>query len=485
MQRLVIVGNGYFPYLAAIFLRRKLKQRCPALSLVDLDQSDSPKLIQSLSSMRGFHGELKLPEVEFVKKTRAEMNLGFRYTGFSRTSSSKLGPVSSAPQGLFVDAQYGFNLEGRRFHYLYRKLLEQAPGERYADYCLSAQLAEQGHFTPPSPNANSIYSTINYGYRLTQSSYKAYLASQLSPSDVSICHTQVESLHLNAGGFVEGLQLSDGARIDGDFFIDASAERVVKAGIGDPKSTTFESIYPENLNLGLKLSQQIADDSRAYGKLSASSAGLELSSSIGSSEYLHTIVPLARAEGNTGGATTEVRPLKGQVDNSPWLKNCVTMGEAFTDRLPIFIDNSHLHQNSLSRLLDMWPRTPSMEQESLYYNRSSLTEFDQALELDVLHLATAFARPDYLSEPMTYKRRAFLDTGKVVYYESELLQEEQWPALFYALGLVPRCVDLSVAHCKPVWVAQELNKIKSTLSKAAVAAPNYSKFLRSAHRTTQ
>src|SRR5688572_24240898 len=192
-QKVIIVGNGYVPYLIALCIQKRFALE---LVIVDIGEPSQPELIQSLGSMKDFHSYLKLPEADFVKKTKAEINLGFDYSGFHEYSDT---PKTTANE-IFCDAQYGFNLNNRRFHHLFNKLKQIQPDEKLEDYCLSAKLARAGRFTPPSPKAKSLYASIRYGYRLTSDAYAAFLKSQLSASNTVFVSSNVEFVRVDHNG---------------------------------------------------------------------------------------------------------------------------------------------------------------------------------------------------------------------------------------------------------------------------------------------
>ena len=137
-QEVVIVGNGYLPYLIALCIQKKFRHSTPKLLIVDLGRPSQPELLQSLGSMKLFHADLELSEVDFVKRTQAEINLGFDYSGFAEAKGAEI----------FTDTQYGFDLQNRRFSYLFNKLKQTQPDEILENYCLSAKMARIGRFTP-------------------------------------------------------------------------------------------------------------------------------------------------------------------------------------------------------------------------------------------------------------------------------------------------------------------------------------------------
>jgi|GEM_PF-2330428 len=465
-QKVIIVGNGYMPYLIALCIQKRFALE---LVIVDLGESSQPELIRSLGSMKDFHSHLSLPEADFVKTTKAEINLGFEYSGFHMSSGFANTPTNE----LFCDAQYGFNLNGRRFHHLFNKLGQVQSDEKLEDYCLSSRLARSSRFTPPSPNPKSLYASVRYGYRLSSEAYAAFLKSKLSSLNTTIVFSTVDSVRLDHHGFVESIDASQYGNIKGDFFIDASESRLIRRPIN--KTCTLHSQVPQNLGLEASSSINQAGAALPYSGISANQGALHLDGTYLKQNH-RTSLTIKNNSDNTSSTTRRF------VDSVPWLKNCVAMGHAVTNRLPILIDNSHLHQSMALRLLELWPRSITMEKEAQAYNANTQVEFKHTTDMDMLHLALAFNRPEILSDEMRYKLEIFKQSGKVAYYEKELLQEEQWPVLFNALGVVPRSTDLSVRNCTDEWLKQELFRIKSTMEKAAEAAPSYQDFIRTAHR---
>lgn len=465
-KKVIIVGNGYIPYLIALCIQKRF---APELVIVDLGEPSQPELIQSLGSMKDFHSDLYLPETDFVKKTKAEINLGVDYSGFGQANGFENGNSNE----IFCDAQYGFNLNNRRFSHLFNKLRQFQPDEKLEDYCLSAKLARAGRFTPPSPKSNSLYHSIRYGYRLTSEAYAEFLKSKLLNSNTKIVPSKVESVRLDHNGFVESIDVEQMGNIKGDFFIDASESRIIRRPLN--QACTLRPQLPQKLDLEFSSSITQAASAPPYSCISTNEGALHLDGTYLNKNYRTSLIIKENSAQNISGT-------RRVFDSIPWLKNCVAVGHAVTNRISILIDNSHLHQSMVLRLLELWPRSSTMEKEANSYNANTGVEFRQIADLDALHLAQAFNRPEILSDEMRYKLDIFKQSGKVAYYEKELLQEEQWPILFNAIGVVPDTTDLSVRNCTDEWLKHELFRIKATLEKAAEAAPLYQDFIRTAHR---
>lgn len=462
-QKVVVVGNGYLPYLIALCIKKNFKENSPELLIVDLGKPSREDLLQSLGSMKLFHSDFGLPETDFVRATRAEINCGFEYSGFSGLNNGEM----------FCDAQYGFDLQNRRFYHLFNKIRSIQSLEKLEDYCLSAKLARAGRFTPPSPNARSVYASINYGYRLTEAAYTEFLNSQLLGSNIKIVSSSVESVILDGNGFVESINVQSVGALKGDLFIDASESRVIKRALSE--ESALHSLYQNGFPVQVAHSVCDQVEKQSFSSISVKQGKLQLSASYLDQDYQTSFF----IDEHLQSGAAQTRYVK---DGKPWVKNCIAMGCAFSNRVPILIDNSHANQNMILRLLELWPRSAGMNKEADTYNANTLAESRHLTDLDSLHLGVAFDRLGILSDDMRYKLDAFKQSGKVAYYEKELLEEQQWPVLFKALGVTPDTIDLSVRNCTDQWLIQELFRIKSTLAKAAEAAPLYQDFIRSAHR---
>lgn len=462
-KKVLVVGDGYLPYLISLGIQKKFKQNTPELVLIDLGKPSQTEFLQSLGSMKHFHSELGMSETEFVKSTKAEINLGFDYSGFSKAGGNEM----------FCDAQYGFDLNNRRFFHLFNKLRQINPTEKLETYCLTAHLARSGRFTPPSPKARSVYAGIHYGYRLTGDAYAEFLKSQLPASGIRMLHAQSLKVTLDDRGFISSIDIPGAGTLEGDLFIDASEGRVIKNTLTAEHS--LQPLLPSDWNLTIHGSTEPQDHKLPNSKIEAKKGSLQISGCHRGLEY-KKVLSLGSSQSNARAPQTLF------VDQAPWVKNCIVMGHAFTNRESILIENSHFNQNMLLRLLELWPRSTDLHHESQAYNHSTLAEFKHLHHMDLLHLALALGQPGMLPDEMHYKLDTFEQIGKVVYYEKELLQEDQWPVLFNALGLIPATVDLSAQACTHEWLSQELLRIGSSLAKAAEAAPLYHDFICAAHR---
>lgn len=456
VKNLVIVGSGYGPYLVAHLLCSPRPFGVESITLVDLEEPENDEFIISLSAMRQLHAELKLSEMEFVKQTKAEINLGFDYSGFRGQQAT-----------LFCDAQYGFNLHNKRFYYLFRKMLELDPDVNFEHYCLTAKMARNQRFTPPSSNGKSLFSSVNYGYRLTGANYRYYLSDKLTSKPVKVMRSNTAKVNLTDAGYVGSLEVN-GELVPVDYIIDLSANRSIKQLLDKSLSTMDYG----GLCFHAGKSVSPADHSPPYAAVIKNNNRLILSGT-----YLQQNHQIEFAWSDDEHALDTYC-----FDVKPWVKNCLALGLAYSNRPPILIDNPCWLRHCFSQLVTLWPRTITMEQETHNFNRKINALFQQIYQLEQMQLAFAFGRTDCLSDPIAEKFEAFNQRGKVVYCENEILQESQWPVIFSCLGVTPNQVDVSVQTFDSNQLHTELSKMKAVIAKAAESAPIYADFIAPIHR---
>lgn len=457
VERVSIVGDGYFPYLAALYISQY--SPADAVTIIDAGATNPQGLIQSLGCLREFHRLINISEKDFVKKTRAQINLGFHFDGFS------------APQWnhFFSEPPYGFDMQGYRFDRLFTKIRETGVLCDFSDFSIVAQLAKANRFTPPSPNPKSVFAGVDYGYCVSETVYKSFLREIALRKGISVEDVTLKNIERADDGFIQSVNLDNGNSIEADLYIDMSSNRAL---MPDKRSKFFKALYPNLPDLFLQ------DSCSADKQLKPYSTIHKVSSTLVQSGYYDGQLYQKCFSENSGRQNHEVF----EYNSRPWTNNVVAMGNAFTNRKSILIDNVRVFQECLIELVKFWPRTSDWRHEQLAYNRTAQQRICALAEIDTLIFALHFNRLETLSDSAVYKHNYFCKTGKAVGYEKEALKDDQWMCLALCLGIIPQRSDFSVSDCDEDWIKGELNKMRSILAKAANAAPNYHQFIQSAHR---
>jgi tryptophan halogenase len=460
LQRLIIAGRGFTPVLAALFLQKKWGALAPRITLLQCGENPDPPIINCVGSIKAVHRELGIVETDFVRKTQANFHLG------------NLCQFPKQPDFFMSEAPYGVSIQSVRFNHWFVRYLQARHTARFDDFCLNAQLAKRGRFAPPSPKPESVFSQVCYGYILLSTDYTRYLTSQLGP-EISVIQEEIEDVDIGAEG-VKAIRLKNGSTITADLYIDCTNEYKLK-GLVNKLTGSADTL--KDLVAGAAVTDtpqqawaiEDAGERRLgplYNRLSADRGSLILTTELHGKIYRQT-TPCSNP-----GSSAWLR------DGVPWQKNCLILGPATSSRPALLIDPVHLTASSLYRLYSSWPTNADLHISARTYNSSFNDEWNCIADSDSVYAWAATGDDNYLTEAAVHRMRVFASDGRIPPYENETLMEDQWAALFFALGVIPEVADPLTQGADDRWVATQLNKLKQTLQDAAEHAPQLEAFYR-------
>ncbi len=471
IQQVVIVGRGYTPILTAVFLQKKWRAAPLGITIIQAGEYIDPPALSCVSSLRALHTELGLAEKDFVRKTGASFHLGTLYqfhnqfhnqfhSQFPNQLHNRIDSDPALPDFFLCEAPYGFNLKSIHFHHWFHGLVATEANARFDDFCLNALLAKAGRFSPASSRSNSVFAQVCHGYKFLTTEYARYLAGHLAP-DTRVKDSRALEVQLTAEGKIKGAFLDNGEWIAGDLFIDCSGERLLKKAI---PQVSGKSAGP---NPPSWQEEEAAGDS-----LGPPSTSLTLGEGL-----LRIVIPL-RGKVYRQDVSCESQS-QWMRDAAPWQANCIALGAALWARPPLLIDSTHLLASALYRLHRLWPPTADLRVAAGFYNESTAEEAACIADSDSLHAwAAAGRRDEYLTEAAQHKLRLFASDGRLPRYDGETLTDDQWAALFFACGVVPRCSDPLIQNKDRTWAVNELKLMRQTLREAADRAPLHADFYR-------
>src|SRR3954463_16588688 len=164
-----------------------------------------------------FNNLLGINEHDFVRATNATYKLGIEFRDWTRIGHRYVHPFGF----------YGINMMGVEFHHHWlkgRTLGDPTPLDAYS---LSVVAGLAGSFEHPRPDQpNSPLAKIGYAFQFDAGLYARYLRGLAETRRVRRHEGRIVDVVRHAAtGFMEGVVLADGARIDGDLFIDCSGFR--------------------------------------------------------------------------------------------------------------------------------------------------------------------------------------------------------------------------------------------------------------------
>lgn len=447
LQHLIIAGLGFTPVLTALFLQKKWGPLAPSITLLQCGDNSDPPILSCASSIRGVHKELGIAEIDFVRKTQASFHLG------------TLCQFPDRPEFFISEAPYGVSIHSVRFQHWFTRYNQAGHSAQFDDFCINAQLSKRGRFAPPSPKPESVYSQVCYGYKLPSENYEHYLAGQLG-ANISVIENEIEDIEVDEHG-IKAIHLKNSAAITADFYIDCTGDHKLKQFISN------------------QIPSSAAEQSWRVAEVSNGRVGPPHNSLFAADNTLTIVAELHRKIYRQTIHCNDALLSGWLRDPEPWQKNCLSLGCAISDRPALLIDPVHLVASSLYRLYNNWPTSSDFYTPAQTYNSSFYDEWNRIADSDSLHIWAACNRDDqYLTEAAKHRLRVFTSDGRIPPYENETLMEDQWAALFFALGIAPEIADPLTIEADDAWVVTQLDKLKATLQAAAQHAPELEQFYR-------
>ncbi|USQ95128.1 tryptophan halogenase family protein [Caulobacter sp. RL271] len=452
-RKFVVVGGGTAGWIAAATLIQALKGRIGEVELIESEEIGTVGVGEAtIPPIQFLNGLLDIDEIDFIKKTQATFKLGIQFRDWGR-----LGAEYFHPFGV-----YGQPIDGVGFHNYWLRLRANGEGGVLDSYALSAVAAKAGKFAIPPKTLPPGVPGLGYAYHFDAGLYARYLRDYAETRGVKRTEGKIAKVEQDPeSGFVTGLTLTDGRRVEGDFFVDCSGfrglliEQALEAGYED-----WSHWLP--CDRALAVPCENVHPLTPYTRATAREAGWQwriplqhrtgngyvyCSSHISDDEAAAAL--LANLDGK---ALADPRPLRftaGRRKKS-WSKNVVALGLAGGFMEPLESTSIHLIQTGALRLLSLLPlggHDPAAETE---FNRLTQIEYEQIRDFIILHYK-ATERDDAplwrhcgamtVPDSLAHKIELFRSRAKIARYDEQLFAEPSWLAVFLGQGIQPRDYD--------------------------------------------
>lgn len=485
----MIVGGGTAGWMAAAALSTILRRDQCKIVLVESDEIGTVGVGEAtIPIIMLFNRLLGLDENEFVRKTQGTFKLGIQFVNWTW-----LGHAYFHPFG-----KYGGDFGSVPFHQHWLKLRALGEATSLDDYALSAIAARNGRFDRPNADPNSVFSTYSYAYHFDASLYAKFLRGYAEQRGVERIEGKVVDVRLRgADGFIEFLQLANGAQIDGEFFFDCSGfrglliEQMLKTGFED-----WGHWLP--CDRAVTVPCENAPVLTPYTRATAREAGwqwrIPLQHRIGNG-YVYS----SRATSDDEAAATLLANLDGKARAEPrliriatgrrkkaWNKNCVALGLAGGFIEPLESTSIHLIQTGITKLLTMFPDRDFDALTMDEYNRKVTQEYERIRDFIILHYH-ATEREDtefwsyckHMSVPETLQRRMdiFRGYGRLALDTDDLFKEASWLAVLLGQGVEPKRYDPLTDSFDLASMRSVMSNIRSVIRGTVERMPAHKDFI--------
>jgi tryptophan 7-halogenase len=490
LASIVIVGGGTAGWMAAAALINKFGgNRHTKITVVESDAIGTVGVGEAtVPQIRDFLKQLKINEIDFVRRTNATFKLAIGFDGWAGDGTLFFHPF----------AEHGVPIMGTPFQHHWAKLRTTGEAEELDRYCVGSELARAGKFALPKPNDGGKSFLFNYALHFDASLAAAYLRSWAMTVGVKRVEGRITRAVQNGeSGDVEALELEGERRVEGDFFIDCSGFRGLL--IEETLQTGYDSWrhwLACDRALAAPCESKLAP--MAYTRSLACDAGwqwrIPLQHRVGNGYvYCSDFISDERAADELianleGPALADPRLLTFETGmrRKMWNKNVYCLGLASGFLEPLESTSIYLVQWGLSALIANFPTRASNRALAEEVNRLSRQHWEHVRDFIILHYylnkregrpfwdeCRAMSVPDSLSEVVGL----FRETGRVRQEHRDFFRWPSWLALFAGFGVLPKYYHPAVDDLDEDVLASELANLAAGVREAVAGAPDHGAFI--------
>jgi tryptophan halogenase len=489
IRSIVIAGGGTAGWMTAAALARVLGPDYARITLIESDEIGIVGVGEATIPQIGIYNRmLGIDENDFVRRTKGSFKLGIEFVNWGRLGHRYIHPFGS----------YGINMEGVSFHAFWQRLHQTGLAADVAEYSLMATAAKQNKFMRPFDAGKSPLSEIAYAFHFDAGLYAQFLRSHAEERGVIRREGKITAVHQRGtDGFIESLEMEDGARIDGELFIDCTGfrglmiEQTLKAGFVD-----WSHWLP--CNRALVVPCRSVPEITPYTRSTALAAGwqwrIPLQHRIGNgyvycSDYISDDEARAALLANLDGeALAEPRQIRFTTGHRRkyWIKNCVAIGLASGFMEPLESTSIWMIQSGISRLLSNFPDRTFAEVDIDRYNRVLIEETEYIRDFLILHYKATerddspfwdYCRNMSIPERLDEKIRVFLNNGRTFREHEELFNDTSWFAVLGGQCGKPRSYDPVADLLSLEETQKRLEQIRGAIAKSADYMSNHREFI--------
>ena len=488
VESVVIIGRDSQAWIVAAALQRSLGATGVRIRVIELPSTLQPvDVYTAIPSLRGLHRQIGLSEERVLSAARAVPLVAQRYSNWAGAAPPfMLGYDDPAPPG------FGIGLAS-----YWVKARQEGSRVEFEDFLLGASAAKRAR-VPMSVPHEALHHDLSagYGYTLDARGYTVLLKKFAEHLGVQLEQAILSDVELEQER-IAAVMLSSGERVEADLFVDASGtEGALISRFDGNALESFGSSWP--CDRMVVASGPPINPAPAYSHISAFNAGwvglyptqnrttaiAVYNSRFMSDAEMSTALPLlARMPLQGDAVVSSVRP---GIRRSPWVGNCVAVGEAAFSHDPIDSFGLHGLHSCVSHLMALFPAEAGVFPEAKLFNRT-ITRVAQNLhdyQLTHYRLNRRFDEPFWdgcreldLPESLQRKIDVFSRRAQVPMYDNDVFEEQNWAALFIGAGIIPEMYDPRVDMLPDEAQIAEMRERLRGIAAAVQEMPSVPQFL--------
>lgn len=442
MEKIIIVGGGTAGWMAAAAFSKTFGENL-SVELIESDEIGTVGVGEAtIPPIRNLHLLLELSESDFLHAVNGTYKLGIEFENWGNLGERYFHPFSA----------HGIDTWAAQFHHFWVKARRSGESSPLDQFSLEAVMARANKFGKSGERKAA------YAYHFDAGLYAKLLRPIAEAGGVTRTEGKVVDVNLNPeSGFIESVQLASGRTIEADFFIDCSGfrgllvEQALQTGWEDwghwLRSDRAAAVQTESVAAPSPYTRSTARSCGWQWKIPLQNRvgnGLVYSSSYMSDEEAQKTL----RDNLEGKPITDIRTIRFKTGRrlKQWNKNCVALGLASGFLEPLESTSIHLIQNSIIRLIKLFPAKGIEQSEVDQFNREVKTEIEYIRDFIIAHYhVTQRADTDYWNEcremevpdTLAHKLRLFKAGGKIFRDNNELFSEPSWTAVLVGQGMVP------------------------------------------------
>ena len=491
----VIAGGGTAGWMAAAALGKAFSQSGMGITLVESDEIGRVGVGEAtIPAIHYFNATLGIDQAEFLRACNGTFKLGIEFVDWGDIGARYIHPFSG----------YGRDLRNIFFHELFLRYARMAEARRkfvsIDDYNLCCVAARRGRFTHPVGGQRTDVAPLNYAFHFDANLYAAFLRRFSEKLGVRRLEGKISRVEQHAEtGHIRALQLENGQRIDGDFFIDCTGQRALLI------EQALESGY-EDWRHWLPCDRAVAVPSAntespiPYTRSTADQAGwrwrIPLQHRVGNGYvYSSGFIDDDAAERRLldtidGGALAQPRriPFVTGRRKSFWIGNCVAVGLASGFLEPLESTSIHLIQTAVLKLLALFPDKRFEPADIAAFNRHTAAEYERIRDFLVLHYKATrrddspfwlYCRDMDVPDGVREAIELFQSRGRMLISADHLFNAPSWLAVMLGQGVQPRGYDPLADLLSESELEAHMASVQAYIDRTTAAMPLHMDYVRS------
>jgi len=493
VRKVLVVGGGSSGWMAAAALATALSRDVQ----VQLVESDAIGIVgvgeATIPPMQKFNRFLNLDERQFVAETNGTFKLGIEFHNWGRVGDKYLHQFGAV--GRELDALVKLH----HWWLLGRTADDGADYPEWQECHVAYHAAAQDRFAPSGPDKTQVRNRYTHAYHFDAHLYAAHLRRVAESRGVERVEGLITGVERHGeSGFVSGVVLEDGRKLEADLFIDCSGFRSLLLGTElDEPWTDWSKWIPSDRALAVP-SKRADSGLKPYTQGIAHPVGWQwriplqhrtgnghVFASAFSSESEAEERLLATLDAEALDSPRLVKFRTGRRERS-WVGNVVAVGLSSGFLEPLESTSIHFVQSTLERLIELFPTRamdPALRDQ---FNARTRTEWEQVRDFIIAHYKlterddSEFWRytrnmdvPDSLAETLDVWRAR----GHLAVDGGHLFQIGSWASMLIGQRFLPQGVHALADRADPADIARQVRRIASECAQAASRLPPHDQFI--------